>query len=288
MVGEGIEWSLQTKIASIGTSQYKVVAKNKEGTQGLSKQGNIVAEKKPGALINILTASVTPEKGYVGGKFTFKATTDNPAKGVTLTIGGKDYEMTGSGTSWTIVQTIQKKGDIVYSVTALNEDKEEGIAKTNTFTVSELKDRYAYNEDGTVTDKITGEVKQRFKDNGDGTITDVSTNLMWMQSSKRIAVSYEEAEEYCSTLTQAGYSGWRLPTAQEWKAIIDESQQNPSLPKGHPFRNIMVSVLHWSKTKDANIAGRMYVADLFTGKVGAQSKSKDYIVWPVRYAEAAE
>lgn len=288
MVGEGTEWSLQTKIASIGTSQYKLVAKNTEGTAGLSKQGNIAAEKKPGALINILTASVTPEKGYVGGNFTFKATTDNPAKGVTLTIGGKDYEMTGSGTSWTVVQTIQKKGDIVYSVTALNEDKEEGIARTNTFTVSELKDRYAYNEDGTVTDKITGEVKQRFKDNGDGTITDVSTNLMWMQSSKRIAVSYEEAEEYCSTLTEGGYSGWRLPTAQEWKAIIDESQQNPSLPKGHPFKNIMVSVLHWSKTKDANIAGRMYVADLFTGKVGAQSKSKDYIVWPVRYAEAAE
>jgi hypothetical protein len=287
MIGSGTEWSLQTKVASVGTSQYKVVAKNTEGTEGLSKQGNIVAEKKPGALISILTASVTPEKGYVGGKFTFKATTDGPAKGVTLTIAGKDYEMTGSGTSWTLAQTIQKKGDIVYSVIALNEDKEEGIAKTNTFTVSELKDRYAYNEDGTITDKITGEVKQRFKDNGDGTITDLATNLMWMQSPKRVAVSYEEAEEYCGTLTQGGYSGWRLPTAPEWKALIDESQQNPALPKGHPFRNIMVSVLHWSKTKDANLAGRIYVADLFTGKVGAQSKSKDYIVWPVRYAEAA-
>ena len=288
MIGAGTEWSLQTKVENVGTSQYKVMAKNTEGTEGLSKQGNIVAEKKPGALINILTASVTPEKGYVGGKFTFKATTDTPAKGVTLTIVGKDYEMTGSGTSWTLAQTIQKKGDIVYSMTALNEGKEEGIAKTNTFTVSELKDRYAYNEDGTITDKITGEVKQRFKDNGDGTITDVSTNLMWVQSPKRISVSYEEAEDYCSTLTQGGYSGWRLPTAPEWKDLIDKSQQNPALPKGHPFKNIMVNVFHWSKTKDADIAGRIYVADLFTGKVGAQSKSKDYIVWPVRYVEVAQ
>jgi hypothetical protein len=50
----------------------------------------------------------------------------------------------------------------------------------------------------------------------------------------------------------------------------------------------MVNVFHWSKTKDADIAGRIYVADLFTGKVGAQSKSKDYIVWPVRYVEVAQ
>jgi len=287
MIGAGTEWSLQTKVASVGTSQYKVVAKNTEGTEGLSKQGNIVAEKKPGALINILTASVTPVKGYVGGKFTFRATTENPAEGVTLTIGGKDYEMTGSGTSWTLAQTIQKKGDIVYSVTALNEDKVEGIAKTNTFTVSELKDRYAYNDDGTITDKITGEVKQRFKDNGDGTITDISTNLMWMQSPKRIAVSYEEAEEYCSTLTQGGYSGWRLPTAPEWKDLIDQSQQAPALPQGHPFKNIIVSIFFWSKTKHSTLAQRIYVADLYRGRVDDQSKNNQYIAWPVRYAEAA-
>lgn len=288
MTGSDTEWSLQTKVPNIGTSQYKVVAKNTEGTEGLSKQGNMVADKKPGALINILTASVTPEKGYVGGKFTFKATTDSPAKGVTLTISGKDYEMTGSGTSWTVAQTIQKKGDMVYSVTALNEDKEEGIARTNTFTVSELKDRYAYNDDGTVTDKITGEVKQRFRDNGDGTITDVSTNLMWMQSPKRIAVSYEAAEEYCSTLTQGGLSGWRLPTAPEWQDLIDKSQQAPALPKGHPFKNINTAFFYWSKTKHSTLAQRLYVADLYRGKVDDQGKNNQYIAWPVRYSEAAE
>ena len=110
MEGAGTDWSLQTKMASVGTSQYKVTAKNAEGTEGLPKQGNIVVEKKAGALINIASASVTPDKGYAGGKFTFKATTDSPAKGVTLTIGGKDYEMTGSGTSWTLAQTDPEDG----------------------------------------------------------------------------------------------------------------------------------------------------------------------------------
>ena len=109
---------------------------------------------------------------------------------------------------------------------------------------------------------------------------------MWVQSPKRIAVNYEEAEEYCSTLNQGGLSGWRLPTQQEWEGIIDKTQSAPSLPKGHPFKDIVVSVFFWSKTKHTTLANRIYVADLYTGKIGPQSKNNDYIVWPVRYAEA--
>ena len=56
-------------------------------------------------------------------------------------------------------------------MTAVNEDKVEGIAKTGTFTVSRLTERFTYNADGTITDKVTGEVKQRFVNNGNGTIT---------------------------------------------------------------------------------------------------------------------
>jgi hypothetical protein len=133
---------------------------------------------------------------------------------------------------------------------------------------------------------VSGEVKKRFVDNGNGTVTDISTNLMWMQSPKRVAVSYEEAEEYCSTLTQSGLSGWRLPTADEWQDIIDKSQQAPALPKGHPFKNIVFSVFFWSKTKHTTLTQRIYVADLYTGKIGAQGKDNQYIAWPVKYAEA--
>jgi hypothetical protein len=288
MEGAGTDWTLQTKIASAGTIPYKVTAKNTEGKEGTPKEGNISVEKKAGALINIASASVSPDKGYAGGTFTFKAATDSPAKGVMLSIGGKEYEMTGSGTSWILSQQIDKPAkQMTYSVAALNEDKEEGIAKTGTFAVSQITDRYTYNADGSITDKVSGEVKKRFVDNGNGTVTDISTNLMWMQSPKRVAVSYEEAEDYCSTLTQSGLSGWRLPTADEWQDIIDKSQQAPSLPKGHPFKNIVFSVFFWSKTKHTTLTQRIYVADLYTGKIGAQGKDNQYIAWPVRYAEAA-
>jgi hypothetical protein len=285
MEGAGTDWTFQTKIASAGTSPYKVTAKNTEGAEGLSKQGNIPVEKKAGALINIAIASVSPDKGYTGGTFTFKAATDTPAKGVTLTISGKDYEMTGSGTSWTLSQKIQKTGDLIFSMTAINEDKVEGIAKTGSFAVSQITDRYTYNTDGTITDKVSGEVKKRFVDNGNGTVTDISTNLMWMQSPKRIAVSYEEAEDYCSELTQSGYSGWRLPTAQEWKDIIDKSQEAPALPKGHPFKNIVFSVSFWSKTKHTSMASRVYIANLYNGEIGSSPKNDNLIAWAVRYAE---
>ena len=54
---------------------------------------------------------------------------------------------------------------------------------------------------------------------------------------------------------------------------------------GHPFKNIVFNELFWSKTKHKTLAQRIYVADLYTGKIGAQSMSKDYYVWPVRAAD---
>jgi len=285
MRGAGTDWTLNTQIASIGATPYEVIAYNKEDVSGLSKQGSIPTEKKPSELVNIVTAGVNPAEGYSGGTFTFNAGTDRPAQRVTLSIGGNDYEMTGSGTDWTLSRKIQKTGDLVFSIVAVNEDNVEGIATTDTFAVSEITDRYTYNEDGTITDKVTGEAKPRFVDNGDGTVSDLATNLMWMQSPKRVALSYEEAEQYCRELTHSGFSGWRLPTANEWQNIIDKAQEAPALPLGHPFKNIIYSVFFWSKTKHSGLAQRIYVADLYTGRIGAQSKNDQYIVWPVRYAE---
>ncbi len=285
MRGAGTDWTLNTQIASIGDTPYEVIAYNEEGVSGISKQGRIPTEKKPSELVNIVTTEVNPSEGYAGATFTFNAGTDRPAQRVILSIGGKDYDMTGSGVAWSLSEKIQKTGDLVFSVVAINEDNVHGIAKTDTFVVSEITERYTYNEDGTITDKVTGEVKSRFLDNGDGTVTDVATNLMWMQSPKRLAVSYEDAEQYCRDLSHAGLSGWRLPTANEWQDIIDKSQEAPALPLGHPFKNIIYSVFFWSKTKHSSLAQRIYVADLYTGKIGAQSKNDQYIVWPVRYAE---
>lgn len=285
MEGAGTNWRYATQIASIGTSNYKVTAQNKEGIGGQTKEGVINALKKPAALINVAKAEVSPGKGFAGGKFTFKASTDKPAKGVTLSLGGKNYKMEGSGTEWSLTQVIKKTGDLAYSISALNEDNVEGGAKPATFIVEEIKKRFAFNKDGTITDRVTGEKKERFVDNGDGTITDVASNLMWLKSPKQIAVTYEDADEYVRKLKVKNYTGWRLPTLAEWKRMIDKKQRNPALPKGHLFDNIVTHVGYWTKTKHRFGALYVYQVNLYNGKTGQLSKKKFANVWPVRYAE---
>ncbi|MFC1534199.1 DUF1566 domain-containing protein, partial [Thermodesulfobacteriota bacterium] len=283
MTGDGTEWRYIAKIDSVGTSKYKVLAKNREGKGGQSKEGNILASKKPAALINVAKAEVSPEKGYSGGSFIFKATTDRPAQSVFINIGEKDYEMEGSGTDWTLSQKITKTGSVVFSMVAFNEDKVEGVAKTDELKVEALKNRFTKNKDGTITDKITKEVKKRFKDNGDGTVTDLATNLMWLQQPKRVALSYEAAEDFCRKLDVKGQGGWRLPTASEWASFIDKSQKAPALPLGHPFKNIFYNLNRfWSKTQYKSATQRIWVADLERGIILGQSKKSQYIVWPIR------
>lgn len=288
MQGADTSWRYMTQVETVGDVSYKVLAQNNQGTTGETKEGKISFMKKPKALINVAKAEVSPGKGFSGGKFSFAASTDSPAKKVILSIGGEDFEMTGSGTDWTLSKVIEKAGDVVFSVSAVNEDEIEGVAKTASVVVEQLKMRYEHNLDGTITDKITGEIKKRFVDNGDGSVTDLATNLMWLKEPKRVASDYDEADEFCRSLSIGGKSGWRLPTIAEWKDIIDEKQQNPALPPGHPFSNINTSSGFWSKTKHKFGPLYVYQVNLWNGETAYLSKKKIANVWAVRYAETGE
>jgi hypothetical protein len=56
-------------------------------------------------------------------------------------------------------------------------------------------------------------------DKEDGTILD--TNLLWQQSSSDKALTWQEANEYCKSLTLTGHNDWRLPTIEELKVLIN-------------------------------------------------------------------
>ena len=288
MEGASTEWRYEFLIDTVGSWSYKVLAQNKEGKIGLTKEGKINALKKPTALITVAKVEVTPVKGYSGGKFKFKASTDRPALKVTLALGGESFEMSGSGTEWSLSKVIKKTGDMVFSIAAFNEDNVEGGAKTAQFLVEEIKERYAYNKDGTITDKVTGEVRKRFVDNGDGTVTDLATNLMWLKKPKMISTNYEEADNYCRALSIGGKTGWRLPTISEWKYLLDRNQRNPALPPGHLFLNINTRLGYWSKSKHKFGSLYVYQVSLWDGKTAYLSKKKIASVWPVRYVEMEE
>ena len=283
MEGTGTSWNYSAQIDKPGTTKYSIFAKNKDEVQGQSKEGEITTLKKPAEPVQILQAKVIPEKGYKGKEFVFNANTNRPAKGVILAIGKKRYKMEGSNTSWSLKTNIDITGELDFSVIGVNEDNVEGEPKEAVFTV--LRSRYKPNDDGTVTDLITGDARDRFNDNGDGTVTDLYTNLMWLKTPKQVAVTWEDAEEYCRSLKHEGYTGWRLPTITEWKRIIDRNQQNPALPPGSPFANVLTHTGYWSKTKHKFGPLYVYQVNLWNGQSGYQNKKKYANVWPVRYAE---
>ncbi|MEW6672883.1 MAG: DUF1566 domain-containing protein [Thermodesulfobacteriota bacterium] len=285
MTGSGTEWKYVAKVNKLGENKYRVGAKNKDGAQGESREGVITTTKKPLEPVNILAAQVNPPKGYAGKEFNFTASTDKPAKGVALIIGRERYEMTGSGTSWRFTQKLDITGDINFSVVARNADDAEGLVKTASLVIEEEPKGYAYIGDGKVKDRKTGQVLARFVDNGDGTITDRVTSLMWLQTPKTIAVTWDEANEFCRTLDFKGHSGWRLPTIEELRALVDTKKQNPALPPGHPFTNVLTHVGYWSKTKHKFGPQYVYQMNMWYGKDGYLKKEENSIVWPVRYAE---
>ena len=60
-------------------------------------------------------------------------------------------------------------------------------------------------------------------------VLDNNTGLMWQQRMPTEGYTLGDAGSYCSSLTYAGYSDWRLPTQQELLTIVDISRYDPAL-----------------------------------------------------------
>lgn len=76
-----------------------------------------------------------------------------------------------------------------------------------------------------------------YTDNGDGTTTDNVTGLMWQRSPDTDGdndidaadkLTYAASGAYCSALTLAGYTDWRLPDIKQLYALIDFRGTDPS------------------------------------------------------------
>lgn len=122
----------------------------------------------------------------------------------------------------------------------------------------------------------------RFTDNGDDTVTDNNTKLIWSKHANLCGQkNWQYAKDFCSGLTYAGHSDWRLPSISELKSLIDTSQSDPALPLGHPFMNVQ-SYYYWSSTTCASDPNRAWFVCMFDGPVYGDHKFYNYYVWPVR------
>jgi hypothetical protein len=128
-------------------------------------------------------------------------------------------------------------------------------------------------------------------DNVDGTVTDTSTGLIWQQSevfneaSEVRQMTWEEALDYCETLTLAGHDDWRLPNVNELQSIVDyEKSERPSIDTRF-FKNA-VSAAYWTATTAAPATDRAWCVFFYVGDVDVHnepaSKSNSYYVRAVR------
>ena len=123
----------------------------------------------------------------------------------------------------------------------------------------------------------------RFTGDGTGVITDTLTGLMWTEDAYLPGAkkSWNDAIDYCNSLSHGGYDDWRLANVGELFSLIDWSQSSPALPSGHPFDNVQSS-FYWSSTTYADSTSYAWCVSLGNGDAGYDSKTSTYYVWPVR------
>ncbi len=115
-------------------------------------------------------------------------------------------------------------------------------------------------------------------------VIDNNTGLMWQQTIPTEKYTWQSAKSYCSDLTYAGYSDWRLPTPQEFLTIIDNSKYNLAIDTTY-FPD-MPSSDFWfwsSSTYVHNTDGAWYVG-FNNGSVYYDYKYSQYYVRCVRGA----
>jgi hypothetical protein len=99
----------------------------------------------------------------------------------------------------------------------------------------------------------------KFLDNENGTITDTLTGLIWQKEATEETMTWEKAQEYCENLSLNGYTDWRLPAVKELLSLVDYSRYNPATKMPNTS-----SSFYWSSTTYAyntNLAWGVYFSN---------------------------
>jgi hypothetical protein len=192
--------------------------------------------------------------------------------------------------AWAIAGELQPSADPVPIMHSLK-DINNLITNIGTAPVekSGQTSSYATGDDGDWKDGIAWP-DPRFTDNEDGTVTDNLTGLIWLQDANRFGQrTWADALADCnsladdgSALTDGSVAGdWRLANVKDLQSLLDYSNYNPALPTGHPFSNVQSSY-YWSSTTTAPHTGLAWLMHVAHGQVDCHNKSFIRHVWPVR------
>jgi hypothetical protein len=119
----------------------------------------------------------------------------------------------------------------------------------------------------------------RFMDNQDGTVTDNLTGLIWLKNTKCLGMMDWEGARLAAKSLKDGDCGpdpalilsdgssagdWRLPTMSELCTLIDFSRRDPALPSGHMFSAVPLGY-HWSATTLDHHSGMAWIVYFESG-----------------------
>ncbi|RKZ91530.1 MAG: hypothetical protein DRR19_06950 [Candidatus Parabeggiatoa sp. nov. 1] len=144
----------------------------------------------------------------------------------------------------------------------------------------------------------------RYADNGNGTVTDNKTALIWLKNANCFGrQNWKTAMQKAANLA-SGRCGlrdgstrgmWRLPTKEEWEAMIDDKYvkkdwSQPALSnaagtgpwqEGDAFSGVQ-AYLYWSSASYAGDTSYAWDVSLHYGDVYSYDKTNTRYVWPVR------
>lgn len=115
---------------------------------------------------------------------------------------------------------------------------------------------------------------------GGAAVKDSQTGLIWEQEPDREHDVWSRSNERCTSKTVGGRQGWRGPTIDELKTLIDLSQHDPALPAGHPFSNIK-SEIYWTSTPHPTDDIVAWQVSFFSGEPVTDQKSGTRRMWCV-------
>ncbi len=152
--------------------------------------------------------------------------------------------------------------------------------------------RFIDNDDGTVTDNLTGLIWTK-----DGNVTENDQSLLWGSYKTWVG-----ALKYVTSINSGsgtyGHNDWRLPNVKELRSLIDYSMHQCALSQGHPFINVQPD-FYWSSSpyrshdlawvvnmKDGSWGlGRSLGMNHIANLSSARNKKNDdnrFCLWPVR------
>lgn len=111
-------------------------------------------------------------------------------------------------------------------------------------------------------------------------VKDNQTGLVWEQAPDLEHDVWSRSVERCKTKAVGGQSGWRAPTIQEMKSLVDPAQKDPALPPGHPFSNIK-SAIYWTATPHPTDDIVAWQVSFFSGEPVTDQKSGTRRMWCV-------